>query len=88
MTADRVGAYSEGMVDLRMPEGLTEPERQRWLEDIARGLVEETGEPSGYVHQDVPGEQPVFGFWWTDELAVSGEDTAPPAADGRLRTGR
>lgn len=75
------------MADLNMPEGLTESERQQWLEDIARQLVEETGQPSGYVHQEVPGEQPVFGFWWTDEPAAPGEDSGSPAAVQQLQAG-
>lgn len=58
------------MADLRMPEGLSEPERQRWLEGLHRQLVEETGQAQGVVEQQVPGEQPVWAMWGTTEAGT------------------
>jgi hypothetical protein len=66
------------MPDLRMPEGLSEAERQQWLEALGRQLADETGQPSGVVEQQVPGGQPVWAMWWTDEPNPSVEGTTAP----------
>jgi hypothetical protein len=58
------------MADLRMPEGLSESERQQWLEALRGQLIDETGQAAGVVEQDVPGEQPVWVMWGTDELST------------------
>ena len=49
-----------------MPDGLSEDERQQWLEGLRAELIEETGQTSGVVEQRVPGEQPVWAMWGTD----------------------
>ena len=76
MTAARRADTVESMADLRMPDGLSESERQHWLEDLRRRLVEETGQDSGVVEQHVPGEQPVWAMWGTSEPAPT-IDPAP-----------
>ena len=58
------------MVDLNMPEGLTDEEQRDWLRRIGQQLVEETGQPSGATgHQEGPDGQPMWGIWWTDDDA-------------------
>lgn len=46
--------------------GLSDDERQRWLEELRAQLIEETGQPSGVVEQRMPGAQPVWAMWGTD----------------------
>ncbi|MGQ0575848.1 MAG: hypothetical protein ACT4RN_16835 [Pseudonocardia sp.] len=56
------------MADLRMPDGMSESERHEWLKQLGRQLVEETGKPGGVTEQQhVPGGQPVWAVWWTEE---------------------
>lgn len=65
------------MADLQMPDGLSESEQQHWLEQLGHQLVEETGKPQGVTEQQhVPGGQPVWALWWTEE--PSPKATTPP----------
>ena len=54
------------MVDLDMPEGMSDDERVRWLEELGVELVRETGQPQGTVEADGEHGQPVWGVWWSD----------------------
>jgi hypothetical protein len=56
------------MVDLNMPEGMSDDERVRWLQELGVALVRETEQPQGMV-EDAEGEhgQPVWAVWWTEE---------------------
>jgi hypothetical protein len=66
------------MADLRMPEGLSECERQQWLEELRRQIVEETGQSEGVIEQQVPDGQPVWAMWGTTE---AGPEPAPTSQD-------
>lgn len=56
------------MVDLNMPDGLSDEERLRWLRETGAALRRETGQPSGVTeHQPGKDGQPVWGIWWSDD---------------------
>jgi hypothetical protein len=62
------------MVDLNMPEGMSDDERVQWLQELGAALVRATGQPQGMV-EDPEGEhgQPVWAVWWSEEgTACSG----------------
>lgn len=63
-----------------MPEGLSESERQQWLEQLRSQLVEETGQTQGVVEQQVPGGQPVWAMWGTTEADPEPALEAPDLA--------
>jgi hypothetical protein len=65
------------MVDLSMPDGMSDEERVRWLRETGAALARETGQPSGYAEQP-QGEhgQPVWAFWWTEDDADQATDAA------------
>jgi len=54
------------MVDLNMPEGMSEDERVRWLGELGVALVRETGQPQGTVEAEGEHGQPVWAVWWSD----------------------
>ncbi|WP_157494901.1 hypothetical protein [Kutzneria sp. 744] len=56
------------MVDLNMPDGMSDEERVRWLREAGEALRRETGQPSG-VTENQPGKdgQPVWGVWGSDD---------------------
>ncbi len=89
MTALRLKRYREAMADLRMPDGLSEGERQQWLEELRTQLIEETGQSHGVVEQQVPGEQPVWAMWGDMDVAPHPEapdDAEPTHVPGLART--
>jgi len=56
------------MVDLNMPDGMTDEQRRSWLKSTGEALVAETGQPSGVTEpQEGRHGQPVWAIWWTDD---------------------
>ena len=55
------------MVNLNMPDGLTDGERVQWLRNTCAALAEETGHPAGQIIH-YPGDgQPSWIMWWPDD---------------------
>ncbi|MFC0544153.1 hypothetical protein [Kutzneria chonburiensis] len=56
------------MVDLNMPDGLSDDERVQWLRETGEALRRETGRSSGVTeHQPGKDGQSVWGIWWSDD---------------------
>jgi hypothetical protein len=55
------------MVDLNMPDGLSDDERVRWLREPGAAVVCETGQPSGQITLCNSDGHPSWFMWWADE---------------------
>jgi hypothetical protein len=54
------------VVDLNMPDGMSDEDRVRLLEELGAALVRETGQPQGTVETEGEHGQPVWAVWWSD----------------------